>query len=618
MEEERLYPQYYGIKSKLRLSRDKVVKLLGKDAIYRKIRKWPLLCDEKILNDNLWEEYTEKISNTCVMRNRTFDGDKYDNKTIENEVKVYNGRRNYLVRRIEKKMDVFQQAKTSINTKFTLLTELLQKFHGKIAACGGLIFKAFHMNPKDINGDVDLFFHNCNKDEAEKILIEAVGFLVSEGTKIIDGKESPVVSVTRTEHVTNVTIYFAYNKYYRNKNLPTMIQYQFIHRIYPSLDNILGGFDIGPAMIAYDGYNFYATPLGAWSLVNKALIIDTKRRSTSFEYRIQKYGNKYGCDIIFPGLNHNTSFSKHPQNNPKEISMIQKLIDKLGYYVAPTREFDWEVPNLDDILIKRQVLKDGPILDPDDLRRARCSLKEKIPEHTIRRISDYYNAPLWPELYPIAISTMLRANNLRRVPSLLTFEETIEEEVVIERFKESIENPVVVYDSSIFEEDLYYHDGYESYHKIRLFAEFANDITLDNIEEYKELMIQRMKNNCILRTEQLKGIKWITKNPGRQWTSSINPIIEDPRKWYGPKYIPVLIGVPVEIETTLRLIRLRKCVFGQKKLPKDMFNYILFWIAVAYSDFKSTKALRLERRRSQLTKIMKNRELLGDFKILEM
>jgi hypothetical protein len=67
------------------------------------------------------------------------------------------------------------------------------------------------------------------------------------------------------------------------------------------MSSIIGGFDLSVCMIAFDGDNIYGTPLGAWSNKHVSIIIDTKRRSTSFEYRLKKY-QRIGFKLIFPGL----------------------------------------------------------------------------------------------------------------------------------------------------------------------------------------------------------------------------------------------------------------------------------------------------------------------------
>lgn len=93
-----------------------------------------------------------------------------------------------------------------------------------------------------------------------------------------------------------------------------------------------------------------------------------------------------------------------------------------------------------------------------------------------------------------------------------------------------------------------------------------------------------MISNGIICQKNLVGIKWITTNPGRQWTSSLNPVYEDPREWYGKHYIPVLTGIPESIETCLRLARLQRTEAGFSMLPKEVFDIILLYIHKRYAD----------------------------------
>ena len=79
--------------------------------------------------------------------------------------------------------------------------------------------------------------------------------------------------------------------------------YQFVHRIYPSLAHVLGGFDISPSMIGFDGTNVVANEMGAWAWVNQTMVVDISRRSLSFQYRLLKYFRR-GFNVIFPGIYH--------------------------------------------------------------------------------------------------------------------------------------------------------------------------------------------------------------------------------------------------------------------------------------------------------------------------
>jgi len=76
----------------------------------------------------------------------------------------------------------------------------------------------------------------------------------------------------------------------------------------------------------------------------------------------------------------------------------------------------------------------------------------------------------------------------------------------------------------------------------------------DYINEITPELLLRVQRGMLVAQDKLKGVRWITKNPGRQWTSSINPMISDPRDWYGHYYRRFVIGNE-PLETTLRCLR---------------------------------------------------------------
>lgn len=194
-----------------------------------------------------------------------------------------------------------EKFETDINKKHPFTKELLIKFNGHIVACGGAVTKNLisnnynnyvqHHNPN--SEDIDIFFYNLNNEDASKLRIEIIEFLVN---KWKNDNEKVKITILRNEFVT--TIYFIIKKDEYSREI---YSYQLIHRIYPNISSIIGGFDINVCMIAYDGNEVYTTPLGNWALKNHTVIIDTKRRSTSFEYRLCKYYD-YGFNILFPGL----------------------------------------------------------------------------------------------------------------------------------------------------------------------------------------------------------------------------------------------------------------------------------------------------------------------------
>jgi hypothetical protein len=69
--------------------------------------------------------------------------------------------------------------------------------------------------------------------------------------------------------------------------------YQFVLRIFPRPDQVLGGFDLSACAVGFSPElgGLVATPLGAFSQATRAVFVDTSRRSPTYEYRLCKYNN---------------------------------------------------------------------------------------------------------------------------------------------------------------------------------------------------------------------------------------------------------------------------------------------------------------------------------------
>lgn len=77
---------------------------------------------------------------------------------------------------------------------------------------------------------------------------------------------------------------------------------QFILRGYKHLSHVLHGFDLGSSCIGYDGSNVYVTTLGAYAYQYNLNIVDLNFRSTSYESRLIKYFTKLGFGVILPQM----------------------------------------------------------------------------------------------------------------------------------------------------------------------------------------------------------------------------------------------------------------------------------------------------------------------------
>jgi len=96
-------------------------------------------------------------------------------------------------------------------------------------------------------------------------------------------------------------------------------------------------------------------------------------------------------------------------------------------------------------------------------------------------------------------------------------------------------------------------------------------------------MINRIYDNIEICEQKLLGITWITQDPSRQWTSSINPIMQNPREFYGNHYVQFSVGLDSKIEQTVRLLRKRNNMFNL--LNKDLITLIIEKLVLANTKF---------------------------------
>jgi hypothetical protein len=188
-----------------------------------------------------------------------------------------------------------REAMGTFNDFYTMLDPLLREFRGHLIAAGGSVFRAMAGGKYD-DDDCDLFFIS---PEYERILPLAVLFLRDRWAAgdclhrnhWQDGECDHTTDVCRSIHAITV-------KHYCCGRVREI--YQFVLRSYPSAAHVLGGFDIQAAAVCYDGFHITGTEFGFWSACTSMVIVDTTRRSTTYEYRLRKYSRL--CTIVFPGL----------------------------------------------------------------------------------------------------------------------------------------------------------------------------------------------------------------------------------------------------------------------------------------------------------------------------
>ena len=566
------------------IERDEIEKILTQDSHYRKQQKWPLLTSEHF---------------NLIKSHNNIDVLNMLNVKLEHNWNDIS-------------LDMYDFPKR-INNKYPFVNIILDKYKGHLVACGGCIINtlidANHVNTGTKHSDLDLFFYNLSIDEANKMRISVISEII-DVWKTHSSYDVKII-IKRNEFVTSIYVFNDYGG--------IDVEYQLIHRIYPDISSIIGGFDIGCCMLAYDGSEIYATPLGAWSLQNRSIIVDTKRRSTSYEHRLVKYF-KRGFRIIFPGANNKNINYKRIIGSSFESEEILKLkilnlVKGCGYKIDNVANIMNEcskIQNIADNNIGLQNLIIENQYGNIRLRLSNYNNNRVISERSLNKISDYHNdATMNFEHFIPANLTKLRLGNFKSVSSLIIFHDhsknindlLINDININDILINDINNPNLQLDEKSIEkyidkiEDIKSeHNGNKPgwqtndhfYRAMKYFGHFANEIIkikdVNEYDYYRDIMITTMIDNAKICEKKLVGIQWITNNPGRQWTSSINPIIADPREWYGEDYVPVKTGIPVDIESILRLIKLPRAQSYLSYLPTEIFNLILFYLSKNYSD----------------------------------
>lgn len=128
---------------------------------------------------------------------------------------------------------------------------------------------------------MDLFIYGLNQEQAiEKIReIEASvrDAILSETTVVRTKNAITIVSEYPVRHV------------------------QIVLRLYKSVSEILTGFDVDCACVAYDGNQVWAAPRALAAFATQMNTIDLTRRSPSYENRLSKYAHR-GFEVYWPLL----------------------------------------------------------------------------------------------------------------------------------------------------------------------------------------------------------------------------------------------------------------------------------------------------------------------------
>lgn len=154
--------------------------------------------------------------------------------------------------------------------------------------------------------DVDLFIYGTKDEEVAIKRMEAV-----EST-IRDNLLWETTSIRTKNTITIVS-------QYPNRHI------QIVLRLYSSISEILTGFDVNCACVAYDGQQVYANPRAISSWMLQCNDIDLTRRSPSYEFRLSKYKRR-GFEIKYPSLTREKIDPTIYERNINRLKGLAKLL----------------------------------------------------------------------------------------------------------------------------------------------------------------------------------------------------------------------------------------------------------------------------------------------------
>jgi hypothetical protein len=304
---------------------------------------------------------------------------------------------------------------------------------------------------------------------------------------------------------------------------------QIIQRLYNSPSEILHGFDLGSSAVGFNGKDVIFTSLSKLSYEYSINVIDTSRRSTTYEKRLYKYFDK-SFDIVMPNFNIRNLSNVNSKYNINDVC---------------------ELPFLTFMYAE---IKDNKILTSKLYNTASGGL--------FNDVSDY-------QLSDMGVEEMLKCNLLQLTKNDefsfdncdIYFASFTPENVMKSRPMISKRQVIDFYDtlkSRICDANTFNIGTIKSY--IRNVHEVLNaaiDFGTNNIK-FKNILdanIQLEKNRIIDMINKMESIDfttfWKISDPGSQLTSSFNPIIADPNEWYGDYYTTTPCVVEMTYTTPL-------------------------------------------------------------------
>jgi hypothetical protein len=410
-----------------------------------------------------------------------------------------------LVQNTDKCKPTIIKSQDDFNKLFYEKNKILQKLNfTNIIVAGGAIRNVL-LQETELSNDIDIFLYGItNVIDANNKVDEIIKHIL-EITKITND----YTAISVTNHVINIGI-------------SDNIKIQIIMRLYSSVSEVLHGFDLGSSAVGFDGKHTYFTTLSKFSYENMVNIIDTTRRSTSYEYRLIKYFN-YGFDIVIPNLDIECLPSETKriklkylpfeytkiEKNKITINTFDKIFNKISDYdiFEPINNKSYNNRRLLHVNFYRIINNKSQIYFIRTHHTSKGIYVENMLDQTVAFIDE------------ISVNDIhkygITENNIKDFYIILKWNYS-KNRLTVDHIKRyfTIVNPKDII------ENIYFSDMTDDQKKIYM-KKLIKQQTISTIKLVKKYI------------EHPYVPEWIITNPMTQMSGSFNPIIEESWKWYG-------------------------------------------------------------------------------------
>lgn len=342
--------------------------------------------------------------------------------------------------------------------------------------------------------------------------------------------------------------------------LGNQLRVDIVLRLYNTKSEILHGFDLGTSAVGWDGEELLFTTLSKFTYEYQTIIVDLSRRSTTFEKRLVKYVNRTNWNLIFTDFNidkiddfevigRGENERRLYKMNYINLEIMQSQVDNEYYFTKIKSRQNFIAHNKSKSLLTQTLLKLNNKNNTDSCdykpsssnsHNVKCLLNDDL-ENIYIKITQHNDMKINGEI----INDSIDMNMVKNI------DEIISENYLIRHYKKIIINEKWVEDIPNYDDNdniikllcvILNNQNYFSKPLDILRYIVSGKISGREVPKFLKLLVNKNIHKLKTNIEKINNIdrtelfRWNIQDPTTQLTSSINPLIKDPKDWYGKFY----------------------------------------------------------------------------------